>query len=291
MSVLQLTVRRATLIGLVATAAPLAAQTTKPVSAPAALKRVPFRVPAESEITDSAMLASVRRGKALMHDTKDSLPTFVGNRLQCVSCHVDDGMRKNVMPYVGVYARFPQYRSRSGTVQIIEDRIVDCFERSMNGRTPPRDSRDMRDMVNYLAFLSTGVPVGADVEGQGLPKMEPLRPDTAAGHVVFAKECARCHGANGQGIPPAPPVWGPQSFNIGAGMSRLRTAASFIRHAMPQDKPGTLTDQQAFDVAAYVTSRSRPDFARKAFDWPKGDPPPDVAYATVGARKKAAKKP
>jgi thiosulfate dehydrogenase len=80
-----------------------------------------------------------------------------------------------------------------------------------------------------------------------------------------------------------PPLWGPDSYTIGAGMARLRTAASFIRYNMPFDTPGILTDQQAFDVAAYVVSQSRPDFGPKALDWPNGDPPPDVAYPTNAA--------
>ena len=119
--------------------------------------------------------------------------------------------------------------------------------------------------------------------------MTPLVPDTTRGRTVYAEQCARCHAADGQGaIAGVPPVWGPKSFNVGAGMSRLRTAASFIRYVMPQDKPGTLTDQQAFDVAAYVNAHPRPDFAKKALDWPKGDPPPDVAYPTAAAKKKAS---
>ena len=58
---------------------------------PVAVARVAFRVPDESEIRDSVLLASVRRGKALLASTRDSLPTHVGNRLQCVSCHPDNG--------------------------------------------------------------------------------------------------------------------------------------------------------------------------------------------------------
>ena len=108
---------------------------------------VPFRIPAESEIKDSTVLAAVRRGRALLANTRDSLPRHVGNKLRCVSCHMGDGLKPNEMPYVGVYARFPQYRTRSATVEIIEDRIDDCFERSMNGRALPRDSRAMRDLV------------------------------------------------------------------------------------------------------------------------------------------------
>ena len=188
------------------------------------------------------------------------------------------------MPFVGVYARFPQYRSRAGSVQIIEDRIDDCFLRSMNGKVLPRDSRDLHDIVSYLAFLSLGVPVGAQVEGQGFPRLQPLEGDTARGRTQYATTCVRCHGAAGEGTVVAPPLWGPQSYNIGAGMARVRTAAAFIRWFMPHDQPGTLTDQQAFDLAAFVNAQPRPDFASKADDWPNGDPPPDVAYPVKSAK-------
>ena len=197
-----------------------------------------------------------------------------------------DGLKPNQMPLVGVYARFPQYRTRSATVEIIEDRINDCFERSMNGKALPRDSRAMRDVVAYLAFLSYGIPVGAQVVGQGIPRLEPLAGDTVRGRELFASACTVCHGADGQGTNAAPPVWGPHSYNIGAGMARVRTAAAFIHQAMPFDKPGTLTPQQSFDLAAYINSRPRPDFRLKAEDWPNGDPPPDVAYPTKAARAK-----
>ena len=249
---------------------------------------VPFRVPDESEVRDSTVLAAVRRGRALMVATRDSLPDHVGNKLRCVSCHMGDGLKPNQMPYVGVYARFPQYRPRSATVEIIEDRINDCFERSMDGKALPRDSRAMRDMVAYLAFLSYGIPVGSQVEGQGLPRIDPLPGDTVRGREVFATTCTICHGADGQGTNAAPPVWGPESYNIGAGMARVRTAAAFIKVAMPFDKPGTLTAQQAYDVATYINTRPRPDFARKEGDWPNGDPPPDVAYPTKAASRKKA---
>jgi thiosulfate dehydrogenase len=226
------------------------------------------------------VLASVRRGRALLRNTRDSLPKNVGNRLQCVSCHAMDGTQKNTMSLVGVYSRFPQYRARSGRIDLIEDRINDCLERSMNGRALPHTSADMRDLVSYMAFLSRGVPAGSRVEGQGLPALEPLRGDAAAGRAQFATTCAPCHGANGEGTPAAPPLWGPQSYNIGAGMARLYTAAAFIRAAMPQTAPGSLTPQQAFDLATYINAQPRPDFAGKERDWPRGDPPPDVAYPT-----------
>jgi len=160
---------------------------------------VPFRVPAESEVKDTVVLAAIRRGRAMLSNTRDSLPAHVGNRLRCVSCHMGDGQQANKMPFIGVYARFPQYRPRSATVEIIEDRINDCFERSMNGKALPRDSRPMRDIVAYLAFLSYGIPVGAQVEGQGLPRLAPLPGDTSRGRELFKSKCTQCHGADGQG--------------------------------------------------------------------------------------------
>lgn len=238
--------------------------------------------PHDSLIPEGPLGVSIRRGRAILAATRDSLPQHVGNQLRCVSCHFDNGTRANVMPWTGVYGQFPQYRSRAGGIQVVQDRINDCFERSMNGKALPERSQEMRDIIAYLAFLSLGVPAGAKVPGQGLPPLTPAPGDTGRGAMVFAQSCARCHGQRGQGGA-APPVWGDGSYNIGAGMSRVRTAAAFIRIAMPYDQPGTLTDQQAFDVAAYINSRPRPDFPGKERDWPHGDPPPDVAYPTTAA--------
>ena len=241
---------------------------------------VAFAPPADSLIPTGAMGRSIRRGRALLAHTRDSVPEHVGAALQCVSCHPQDGRQAGAMPWVGVYARFPQYRSRSASLSVIEDRINDCFQRSMNGKALDPASREMRDIVAYMAFLSRGVPVGAQVAGQGLAMLPPLKGDSGRGGALFQPNCARCHGAGGDGTAIAPPLWGARSFNIGAGMARVRTAAAFIRHNMPLDRPGTLTDQQAMDVAAYVTSQPRPDHAGKENDWPEGGAPPDVPYAT-----------
>lgn len=251
---------------------------------PTAVQKAPFRVPAESEIKDSVTLASVRRGRALIEHTRDSLPRNVGNSLTCANCHVGNGTVADAMPLVGVYARFPQFRSRSARVDRIENRLNDCFERSMNGRALDWDGRDMRDMVAYLAFLSIGFPVGVEMEGQGIPALATMKGDTLRGQAVFTMNCVACHGPDGQGTLAGPPLWGPQSYNIGAGMARVNSAARFIHKLMPRDRPGTLTPQQAFDVATYINTRPRPDFARKADDWPEGGAPPDVAYEVRSAR-------
>ena len=243
-------------------------------------------LPSDADIPEGPLGLSIRRGRALLQHTRDSLPRYAASELRCFSCHLREGTQAGALALIGVYSRFPQYRDRNGLVNLLEDRINDCFERSLNGKALPRDGREMRDLIAYFAFISRGVAPPGEFPGSALRRLDPLPADTGRGRVVFAEACARCHGADGGGTPLAPAVWGPRSFNIGAGMARLRSAAAFIRDNMPNDRAVVLTDQQAFDVAGYVVSRPRPDFARKASDWPNGNPPPDVAYPTRAASKR-----
>jgi thiosulfate dehydrogenase len=227
-----------------------------------------------------ALGLSVRRGRALLAATHDSLPSHAVSSLRCFSCHLDEGRRATGLPLMGAYTRYPQFRLRRARVDLIEDRVNDCFIRSMNGHAIPADGSDMRDIVSYLAWLSRGVAVGDSVKSQSLPALATLVADTVRGALVFAESCARCHGASGQGAGIVPPLWGAKSFNIGAGMARYRTAALFVLHNMPFDKPNTLTSQQALDVARYIDSQPRPDLAGKENDWPTGERPSDVPYPT-----------
>lgn len=240
-----------------------------------------YSVPPDSLIPSGPLGVSIRRGWAIMLATGDSLPGHVGNRLRCVSCHLDAGKRASSGPWVGVFATFPQYKARAGRVITMEERVNGCLRRSLNGVPLPDGGRDMTDIMAYLAFLSRGVPQGSRPAWLGYRRLRPRVPDAAEGERLFASTCVRCHGPDGAGTPLAPPLWGPQSFAIGAGMARINTAAAFIRWNMPFDKAGTLSDQQAYDVAAFVLSHPRPDTPGKERDWPNGDPPPDAAYPTL----------
>lgn len=241
-----------------------------------------WKAPPVDSTADDPYEVSVYRGLALLTQTRDSLRDYVGGNLNCTSCHLEEGRRGNAAPLVGVFARYPQYMARSGAVVPIEDRINYCFTRSLAGSKLPPDSREMQDIVAYLAFISKGVPNGEHVRGEGMPKMTSLVGDSARGRTVFTNNCARCHGTNGAGMGPIPALWGPNSFSIGASMARQERAASFIRHNMPLDRPGALSDQEAYDVAAYMTSMPRPDSPGKQNDWPNGGAPADVPYDTKG---------
>lgn len=152
----------------------------------------------------------------------------------------------------------------------------------MNGTALPYNSAEMNNILAYMQWLSTSVPTGTSVKGRGFgPVDQKLKPDAAHGKQVYAAKCASCHGAEGLGVKNAtgyafPPLWGKDSFNDGAGMARTFTAAAFVKHNMPLGQGGTLTDQEAIDVAEFFTHQPRPVYSGKAKDWPKGDKPKDA---------------
>ena len=219
---------------------------------------------------------------------------FAGNNLACASCHQQAATKPFAMPWTGVSATFPQYRGREDDISTVEERVNGCMERSMSGKALPLDSREMKAFVTYISFLSRGIPVGATVEGAGMvqSKMPNRRANLDNGAKVYAAQCVACHGDNGQGVRAGqpgdaqgyvfPPLWGPDTFNNGAGMNRLAMATRFIKHNMPQgtnfDAP-QLSDDDAYDVAAYMLSKPRPEKANLEADFPaRWNKPVDSAF-------------
>ncbi len=249
-----------------------------PASAP-----VSFHVPDEITIPSGPKGAAIELGKQLITTTHKMLPRNVGNGLNCSNCHLGAGTVALAGPFVGLWGVFPDYRTRGGDIDNLAERINDCFKRSMNGRPLAYDSTEMNAMLMYINWLSTGVPVGSPVAGRGMGRVDSaLTPNAVRGKQIYAEKCANCHGANGEGTKnPAggyvfPPVWGSQSFNIGAGMARTYTAAAFIKGNMPLGQGNTLSEQDAVDVAAFVTHQPRPAFAGARNDYAKGGKPKDA---------------
>ena len=243
-----------------------------------------WKPPSETDIPADSLGAAIRRGLALVRFTPESLPQYVTSNMRCVSCHENDGTKATAAPLTGSHARFPKYLARSGTIVTLADRVNFCMTRSLAGKALPVDSREMDDILAYLAFISRDVPVGRHLSAADglLPMKDTLVGDTLRGRQLFATTCAICHQADGSGHSPIPALWGPGSFTIAASMARQERAASFIVHNMPQTAPGSLTEQNAFDLAAYIDSHPRPDAPMKENDWPHGGAPRDVPYATKG---------
>lgn len=238
-----------------------------------------FAPPSPEVIPGDLRGEQIRLGYKIVVDTQEYGRPYVGNRLNCTSCHLDGGMNPNTASFVGISRLYPEYRARADRQMTLADRINECFERSMNGKALPPDSSKLQAVVAYIDWLSQNVPPGSAVPWRGIPRLTSSHiPDPVNGKKQFARKCVFCHGAEGQGTVAAPPVWGPHSYNIAAGMARVSVAASFIKSNMPRGWGWTLTDDEAYDVAAYVNSQPRPDFPGKQQDWPKGGKPADVPY-------------
>jgi thiosulfate dehydrogenase len=272
-----------------ATVIAAAACTTRSDVPPKPAANAPFvdaawKPPVAADIPADSLGASIRRGLTLLRFTPEILPAYVSSNLRCVSCHQNDGTKASSAPLTGSHARFPKYLARSGAVIALADRVNFCMTRSLAGRALPDDSREMIDILAYLAFISRDYPVGhKSGSADGLLAMKDTLTGVASrGEAIYATTCVACHQTDGGGTGPIPALWGPKSYSIGASMARSERAASFISHNMPQSAPGTLTPQQAFDLAAFINSHERPDSPGKELDWPRGDAPKDVPYATHG---------
>ena len=258
---------------------------------PAAARAIDWRVPDADALPAGPWKDTVLYGRRLFVETpsllgpdvSDPAMRYAGNNLSCQSCHLAGGTQAFALPMVGVFAAFPTYMARENEVRTIEDRIDGCMERSMNGRALPSSGREMKAMVSYLQLLSTGVSVGAQTTGRGTPTLPFLdrAADVTRGRAVYAATCQVCHQPDGQGLRKGtkadaagyvyPPLWGPDSFNDGAGMHRLIASASYIRANMPLgtrfDAPA-LSVEDAWDVAAFINSQPRPSRARLDLDYP-----------------------
>ncbi len=234
-------------------------------------------------VTDPAKLPAgeandlVRYGWTIINHTAavigksaaDPAMRYAGNNLACADCHINAGLQPFAAPFVSTYTSYPLMAD--DRVVTLTDRINGCMRRSMNGKPLPPDGREMQAMIAYLRYVGKASPEGVRVAGMGLMPLAPAAqaPDAGRGKAAYAEHCAKCHGANGEGnaaAPPAtgwavPPLWGDASFNNAAGMSHIETAAAFVRANMPEGvtwQEPILTAQQAWDLAAYVTTQPRP---------------------------------
>ncbi len=206
-------------------------------------------------------------GYNILTNTRKYAAGYVGNDLDCDNCHFKGGMteggKNGGLSLVGVAAIYPEYKKRQNYSVDLVTRTNDCFQRSMNGKPLPADSKEMTAIVTYYQWISKGLPIYADIPWLGVKHLKSAyKPDAAKGKQAFARKCAMCHGDNGQGTLAAPPLWGKASFNDGAGMAKLDNFAAFAHFNMPLGNPD-LSIEEALDVAEFVTTGPRPHFTEK----------------------------
>jgi thiosulfate dehydrogenase len=210
---------------------------------------------------ESPEMELVREGKLVFDETPKFAPGYVGNKLACDDCHIKSGTAAYAAPMIDLAGLFPMFNKRAGHTISLQNRIQECFSRSEAGKPLPIDSPQMKALVAYINWLSRDGAKGQPYSERGFVKLPKLTGNPVRGRVIYMSQCAGCHGVDGAGVPPIlPAVWGPNSYNDGAGMNNLAKMAAFVFHNMPQNHPRTLTPQQAFDVSAFVHTMPRPRF-------------------------------
>ena len=255
-----------------------------------------WTAPDVSSITDVKQKEQIEYGQELIAHTAKYLGPRgsvlqISNGMNCQNCHLQAGTAVFGNNYGSVASLYPKFRARSGSIENTYKRVNDCFERSLNGKAIDSVGKEMQAIVAYINFLGTNVEKGKKAEGSGLKDIAFLdrAADPAKGMIVYTAKCQSCHQANGEGFFNNerteyifPPLWGKNSFNDGAGLYRLSNFAKYVKYNMPQgvthENP-QLSDEEAWDVGAYITSQQRPhinvlndwpDKAKKPFDHPFG---------------------
>ena len=234
---------------------------------------------------DSSERDLVKYGRELIAHTSKYLGPKgsvlqMSNGMNCQNCHLKAGTQPWGNNYFAVQSTYPKFRARSGTVENQIKRVNDCFQRSLNGKPLDSTGREMRAILAYIKWLGNDVIKDKIPRGAGIFKLKSMKRacDPAKGLLVYAAKCQSCHQADGGGLLAEngksytyPPLWGKNSYNHGAGLFRISNFAGYVKYNMPQgttyEKP-VLTDEEAWDVAAYVNSMPRPgkDLSK---DWPK----------------------
>lgn len=239
----------------------------------------------DSTGVDSNIKKQIMYGKDLIAHTAKYLGPKgsvmqITNGMNCQNCHLEAGTKAWGNNYGAVFATYPKYRARSGKEEDIFKRINDCLERSLNGKALAIESKEMQAMKSYIEYIGKNVKKGEKPKGSGIFDLDFLAraADPAKGKELFITKCQSCHQANGEGVLAAdqieytyPPLWGPHSYNQGAGLYRLSRFAGYIKYNMPQGATfisPQLTDEESWDIAAFVNSQARPS-KDLSNDWPK----------------------
>jgi len=243
--------------------------TVVPVAKPGEY-HVPPRI---EDLPDNKYRDIVEYGRNIFVDTRSYAPRYVGNGLNCSSCHLQEGRKPHAAPLWAAFPLYPMYRDKSRQVITFQERIQDCFRFNLNGVAPTLDSNEIKALTAYAQYLSTDIPVGTLMPGRGFTRIDKLAdPSLNNGKVVYEQHCAMCHGGDMLGKKFSnrpgymfPPLAGPDSFNKGSGMYKVKTCASFVQANMPLGKTDSLTDDEALEACVYIFLAPRPWDPRK--DW------------------------
>lgn len=229
-----------------------------PTSQPIARTWTP---PDMTKIPHSPRGESILLGYRIFQETPKYAAAYAGNLVSCGNCHLQGGTITGAIPVVGAPAWFPQFSERAKRDITLEDRIQECMTRSENGKPLPHEGPELRALLDFFDWLPESQPADRPAPARGLAPLPELKADASHGDKIYADKCSGCHGMDGAGVPPIlPPLWGPGAYNEGAGMNQPKKMAGFVLRNMPQNKPGSLTPQEALDVSTFIAGKPHPAY-------------------------------
>lgn len=272
------------------------AANAKPVEKVNVIPSDAWKAPEEITIPADEYGNMIRYGQELIKNTAKYLGpngsvARISNGMNCQNCHLEAGTKTFGNNFSVFYASYPKKSARSGKMAQATERISDCFERSLNGKVPDLSGKEVQAMLAYMKWVGSTQEKGKAAFGSGVEKLKYMdrAADPQKGRLVYQNKCQSCHGPQGEGIKTEdqlayvyPPLWGLHSYNDGAGMYRLSNFAGFVKDNMPfgiRYPDAQLTDEESWDVAAFVNSQPRthkeqkqdyPDRSKKPIDAPYG---------------------
>lgn len=211
---------------------------------------------------DDELTPFIKEGESLLNGTHESSDESE-NKLSCMSCHAD-GSGSGGVSLVGVTSEYPKYDERKDVVLTLEEKVNDSFTRVLNTDKMDYDEEEMRSIIAYLTYISDGIKVGEGIIGnENITKVEEIPdPDLDNGEKIYDEKLKDS----------TPDLWGKHSFTDGSYLTRMSVMTNYVKNYLPEDDPGSFSDQEAADVAAYILSKDRPEWDGDDSDWPDGKP-------------------
>lgn len=211
---------------------------------------------------DDELTPFIEKGEALLDGTEQIEAEENGDKDSCMSCHAD-GSDANGVSFIGITSEYPQYDERVDAVITLQEKINNSIVRTLNGEKLDYDGEEMRAIIAYMTYISKGQDY-EDYQDEKIVEDIP-EPDLDNGEKLFDEKIGDI----------APQLWGEHSFSDGSQMTRMSVLTNYIKNNLPEDDPGSLSDQEAADIAGFALSQDRPEWEDDASDWSEEEKPAD----------------
>ena len=141
----------------------------------------------------------VEYGRELIANTANYLGpqgsvAHITNGMNCQNCHLLAGNQPYGINFGSSWSMYPKFRPHRPRGESSEDlfmRVSSCFERSLNGTSPAKGSKEMQAILAYINFVGQNVAKGKKAKGSGVYELPfwSRAADPVRGKMIYAKKC------------------------------------------------------------------------------------------------------